>query len=428
MSFRIQESAHFLRTARDRANVTLRDTWMAARSRFAAYASAPGGDDNLDGAERPTRFARRQHSAGRPHHVTGRLSRVQKAGALIPMGILVSGWAVAVGNTGLANATADGENAIPEVPATALDQPAVARSTAGGLDPQAGLSGAMATLSTNGIPSAALYAYKHAETVLADADPACHLPWNLVAAIGRVESNHGRIQGNALSADGVAQPGISKPALGPMQLTQGTFDTVSIDSDGDGAKNPQDIDDAATAAGIFLCSGEGDLSSDADARAAVARYGDGKKYVNSVMKISASYANGQFSQTPDGFSTSTILTSMAYDRTLTAEERESAKRSEDEKEESRQRDERNRRNRATNRGTNQTTSGGESSNDGGSDDGGDGGGNDGGGDGGGSGGDPVQETVKNLQETVKDTTDSVNETVKKTTDSVNETVKKLTGR
>lgn len=353
---------------------------------------------------------------------------MQKAGALVPMGILVSGWAVAVGNTGLANATADGENAIPKVPATALDQPAVARSTAGGLDPQAGLSGTITTLSTNGIPSAALYAYKHAETVLADADPACHLPWNLVAAIGRVESNHGRIQGNALSADGVAQPGISKPALGPMQLTQGTFDTVSIDSDGDGTKNPQDIDDAATAAGIFLCSGDGDLSTDAGARAAVARYGDGKKYVNSVMKISASYANGQFSQTPDGFSTSTILTSMAYDRTLTAEERESAKRSEEEKEQSRQRAERTRRSGGTTGGTNGTTtgdgSGGGGSNDGGSDDGG----NDGDGGGSGGGGDPVQETVKNVQETVKETTDSVNETVKKTTDSVNDTVKKLTGR
>jgi hypothetical protein len=364
--------------------------------------------------------------------VNKRLSRVQKAGALVPMGILVSGWAVAVGNTGLANATADGENAIPKVPATALDQPAVARSTAGGLDPQAGLSGVITTLSTNGIPSAALYAYRHAETVLADADPACHLPWNLVAAIGRVESNHGRIDGNALTAEGVAQPGISKPALGPMQLTQSTFDTVSIDSDGDGTKNPQDIDDAATAAGIFLCSGEGDLSTDAGARAAVARYGDGKKYVNSVMKISASYANGQFSQTPDGFSTSTILTSMAYDRTLTAEERESAKRNEDEKEESRQRNERNRRNGGgASRGTNGTSTG--DGGDGGDDGGSDGGGNDGDGDGGGNnggggGGDPVQETVKNVQETVKETTDSLNDTVKKTTDSVNDTVKKLTGR
>ena len=339
---------------------------------------------------------------------------MQKAGALVPMGILVSGWAVAVGNTGLANATADGESAIPQVPATALDQPAVARSAAGGLDPQAGLFGTMATLSTNGIPSAALYAYKHAETVLADADPACRLPWHLVAAIGRVESNHGRIQGNALSAEGLTQPGITTPALGPMQLAQDTFDTVSIDSDGDGAKNPQDIDDAATAAGIFLCSGEGDLSTDAGARSAVARYGEGKKYVNSVMKISASYADGQFSQTPDGYSTSTILTSMAYDRTLTAAERDSAKRSEDEKEANRQREERNRRSgggtSGTDTGTN--TGDGDEDSDGGS-----------GGDGGDSGSGGNQ-----LQDAVKKTTDSVNETVKKTTDSVNDTVKKLTGR
>ena len=40
------------------------------------------------------------------------------------------------------------------------------------------------------------------------ADHACHLPWELVAAIGRVESDHGRVDGNALDRKGVARPGI----------------------------------------------------------------------------------------------------------------------------------------------------------------------------------------------------------------------------
>ena len=49
-----------------------------------------------------------------------------------------------------------------------------------------------ASESANGIPAAALTAYQRTEAVLAQADPACHLPWELVAAIGRVESDHGR--------------------------------------------------------------------------------------------------------------------------------------------------------------------------------------------------------------------------------------------
>ena len=174
----------------------------------------------------------------------------------------------------------------------------------------------MSTLSTNGIPSAALYSYRRAETLLAKADASCKLPWNLVAAIGRVESNHGRSNGNALSADGLAQPGIYgvplngngvakisdtdngafdkdtvwDRAVGPMQFIPGTWSNVGVDSDNDGKKNPQDIDDAATAAGIYLCAGTGDLSTDGGARSAVQRYNHSSSYVDLVMKISAAYA------------------------------------------------------------------------------------------------------------------------------------------
>ena len=75
----------------------------------------------------------------------------------------------------------------------------------------------VATSSTNGIPSAALAAYQRAETVINAADKSCHLSWQLVAAIGRVESDHGRYGGNALDADGLAQPGILGIALDGKQ-------------------------------------------------------------------------------------------------------------------------------------------------------------------------------------------------------------------
>ena len=112
--------------------------------------------------------------------------------------------------------------------------------------------------------------------------PGCRLGWNLVAAIGRVESNHGRYGGNALNAEGVSTPGIygipldgsqrHRPdhrhrrravdndpvldrAVGPMQFIPSTWSEIGVDSDSDGKRNPQDIDDAALATGVYLCSG-----------------------------------------------------------------------------------------------------------------------------------------------------------------------------
>ena len=285
------------------------------------------------------------------------LSRLQKASALVPMAVLVGAWGAALTNSGLAIAAGGSDaDTIPDVPSSAFDQPATVQKSPGGIDPRAGADGAVSTLSTNGIPSAALYAYRRAETLLGKADESCKLPWNLVAAIGRVESNHGRSDGNALSADGLAEPGIyGAPldgrsgrakitdtdngsldkdtvydrAVGPMQFIPGTWSNVGVDSDNDGKKNPQDVDDAATAAGIYLCAGSDDLSTDKGARAAVHRYNHSDSYVDLVMKISAAYANGDFSQTPDGYSTGAIITSQSNDQTLTPKQRDKAQQQEE---------------------------------------------------------------------------------------------------
>ena len=276
------------------------------------------------------------------------LSRLQKASALVPMAVLVGAWGAALTNSGLATAVGGSDaDVIPDVPTNPFDQPATVQKSPGGIDPRAGADGAVSTLSTNGIPSAALYSYRRAETLLCKADASCKLPWNLVAAIGRVESNHGRSNGNALSAEGLAQPGIYgvplngngvakisdtdngsldndtvwDRAVGPMQFIPGTWSNVGVDSDNDGKKNPQDIDDAATAAGIYLCAGTDDVSTDRGARAAVHRYNHSDSYVDLVMKISAAYAAGDFSQTPDGFPSSSIITSTSNDQTLTPKQR-----------------------------------------------------------------------------------------------------------
>lgn len=70
-----------------------------------------------------------------------------------------------------------------------------------------------ADLSVNGIPQLALRAYQHAAAVLAGQRPSCHLDWSLVAALGRVESNHGRFGGAVLTVSGRSVPPIRGPRL-----------------------------------------------------------------------------------------------------------------------------------------------------------------------------------------------------------------------
>ena len=49
------------------------------------------------------------------------------------------------------------------------------------------------------------------------ADASCNIEWPLVAAIGRVESDHGRYGGNVLTAEGVSQPGHLRHPAGRLQ-------------------------------------------------------------------------------------------------------------------------------------------------------------------------------------------------------------------
>jgi membrane-bound lytic murein transglycosylase B len=61
-------------------------------------------------------------------------------------------------------------------------------------------------------------------------------------------------------------------AVGPMQFIPGTWRAMGVDGDGDGVRNPQDIDDAAMSTAVYLCSGKTDLSNASDLNAAVLRY------------------------------------------------------------------------------------------------------------------------------------------------------------
>jgi membrane-bound lytic murein transglycosylase B len=171
------------------------------------------------------------------------------------------------------------------------------------------------------IPVTALTAYQRAADILVEVKPSCGLTWTLLAAIGRVESDHGRYGGAELGGDGVSSPQVVgvpldgegpvaqirdtdggrldndaqwDRAVGPMQFIPSTWSLVGVDGDGDGVRSVDDIDDAALAAGIYLCAGAESLQTRDAKEAALFRYNDSKAYVALVMAYERKYRGGDF--------------------------------------------------------------------------------------------------------------------------------------
>ncbi|MFD0558047.1 transglycosylase protein with SLT domain [Stackebrandtia endophytica] len=167
-----------------------------------------------------------------------------------------------------------------------------------------------------GIPTRALQAYGNAEMVLAQSRPNCNLAWTTLAGIGSVETNHGTTGGTSLDADGKPVKPIRGPALdgtnnnalirdtdggtldgdtefdravGPMQFIPETWERWGADGDGDGISDPNDIDDAAVAAGHYLCADNRDLSRATDWYTAVFSYNHLDSYVRDVYERADDY-------------------------------------------------------------------------------------------------------------------------------------------
>jgi hypothetical protein len=167
-----------------------------------------------------------------------------------------------------------------------------------------------------GVPTVALEAYGYAELVAARMTPACGLKWTTLAAIGKVESNHGSANDATLLADGRALPTITGAALngtggtqripdtdggrldgdatwdravGPMQFIPGTWESQAVDADNDGISDPNDVDDAALAAANYLCRGGRNLNDIGDWWAAILTYNDVQPYAQAVYQAANDY-------------------------------------------------------------------------------------------------------------------------------------------
>ncbi|MEU6880618.1 lytic murein transglycosylase [Streptomyces sp. NPDC046712] len=174
-----------------------------------------------------------------------------------------------------------------------------------------------------GIPASVLAAYKRAEESIRSSDPACNLPWQLLAGIGKVES--GQARGGRVDANGTTNSPILGPvlngvgfanisdtdngafdgdsthdrAVGPMQFIPSTWATWGQDANGDGRKDPNNIYDAAQAAGLYLCANNRDLAVKADLDRAILSYNRSTEYLHTVLSWFEYYKRGTH-QVPDG--------------------------------------------------------------------------------------------------------------------------------
>ncbi|MFH0520174.1 lytic transglycosylase domain-containing protein [Streptomyces sp. M41] len=177
-----------------------------------------------------------------------------------------------------------------------------------------------------GIPATVLDAYKKAATALQQAKPGCNVQWQLLAAIGKVESGHAR--GGRVRADGTTNSPILGPqlngngfanisdtddgaydgdsrfdrAVGPMQFIPSTWAWAGRDGNGDGEKNPNNVYDAALAAGHYLCRFGWDLSTQGDLDRAILSYNNSRDYLNLVLSWLEYYRKGTH-EIPDGTGT-----------------------------------------------------------------------------------------------------------------------------
>ena len=104
------------------------------------------------------------------------------------------------------------------------------------------------------------------------------LSWTVLAAIGQVESGHGRNPGTSYAG-----------AQGPMQFMPATFDHYAVDGDGDGVKDIQSAADAIFTAAHYLCANGAGGGPD-KLYFAIYRYNHADWYVQLVLSLAAQYA------------------------------------------------------------------------------------------------------------------------------------------
>ncbi|WP_460447785.1 lytic transglycosylase domain-containing protein, partial [Angustibacter aerolatus] len=131
---------------------------------------------------------------------------------------------------------------------------------------------ALATVHAQAAPSVYFDLYHQAATTCAGMD------WTLLAAVGQVESGHGRNVGPS-----------SAGAVGPMQFMPATFRAYAVDGDHDGTADPFSPADSVFTAARYLCANGAGRGPDG-VHSALLRYNHAEWYVQLVLRVQAELA------------------------------------------------------------------------------------------------------------------------------------------
>ena len=182
----------------------------------------------------------------------------------------------------------------------------------------AACSGSVPDLLGRRIPEVALDAYQRAAAAAPAISAGCAVDWEVLAGLGRVESNHGRsdgprriavngdvrppVRGLALDGspgrqripdtDGGAGDGDAEwdRAMGPLQFLPTTWAELGRDGNDDGVADPDNLYDAALTAAAHLCLREpGDYTDRAALRRALVAYNASGAYADEVLDWVARY-------------------------------------------------------------------------------------------------------------------------------------------
>ena len=82
-------------------------------------------------------------------------------------------------------------------------------------------------------------------------------------------------------------------AMGPFQFIPETWRHFGVDANGDGRVSPDNIDDAAVAAGRYLCFNGRDLLVPREWQRAILSYNRAMTYVKAVYRSAYAYGEGR---------------------------------------------------------------------------------------------------------------------------------------
>jgi len=177
---------------------------------------------------------------------------------------------------------------------------------------------AAAPVPPSDIPRLFLDAYQKAASMMQREQPGCRVGWPAVAAIGKIESDHGRFRGSqvmvngdpvspivGIRLDGSNSAVISDTdgglldgdlefdrAVGPMQFIPSSWKSIARDGNGDGNPDVHNAYDAALGTATYLCRAvpQGGLDLEPGLRTAYFSYNHSDSYVESVLGWQRTYA------------------------------------------------------------------------------------------------------------------------------------------